>query len=170
MYIMLLEVIPKFNCKGEIKVENKNHSCGCGHNHDHEVEELKNCECGGEGECDCDGDCDCHDEHGHHHDHDHGCGCGHDHDHNLEEEYETIRLVLDDEKEMECFVLEIFTIGDDEQEYIALLPKGEESVLIYRFNEDAEDEPQLINIEDEEEFQKVSEVFMQIMDGEEAEE
>ncbi|MBM7614197.1 DUF1292 domain-containing protein [Alkaliphilus hydrothermalis] len=125
-------------------MENNNHSCGCGHNHEHEGEELNN------------------------HHHEHGCGCGHQH--NLEDEYESIRLMLDDEREMECFVLEIFTIGDDEQEYIALLPKGEESVLLYRFNEDAEDEPQLINIEDEEEFQKVSEVFMQIMDGEDVEE
>ncbi|WP_026476719.1 DUF1292 domain-containing protein [Alkaliphilus transvaalensis] len=106
---------------------------------------------------------------GHHHDHDHhhpdhDCCCGHDHHH----EHQTIKLLLDDDRELDCTVLEIFQV--EEQEYIALLPEGEENVLIYRFNEE-EEGPQLANIEDEEEFQTVSDVFLEMMQqGEEEEE
>ncbi len=97
------------------------------------------------------------------------CGCGHDHHHHGEEEYPTIKLTLDDDRELECIVLEIFKV--EQQEYIALLPNGEEQALLYRFNEEEEAEgPQLENIENDEEFNIVSEVFLELMENNHVEE
>jgi uncharacterized protein YrzB (UPF0473 family) len=94
------------------------------------------------------------------HNHDENCGCGHDH------MYDLITLTLDDGTEMDCIVLDIFTV--DEKEYIALQPVSEEedSVFLYRFiQEDEDDEPQLINIEDDDEFEAVADAFEEIIDS-----
>ena len=100
------------------------------------------------------------------HNHDGSCGCGHDHD-----EHDSITLSLDDGTELNCVILEIFSV--DGKDYIALQPEeGEEeedNVFLYRFIEDG-DEPQLLNIEDDDEFEAVADAFEEILDSEEFDE
>lgn len=67
-----------------------------------------------------------------------------------------IYLTLIDDTEVECNILGTFEV--DELEYIALVPIDEEEVLLYRFEEKG-DNLELINIEDDEEFEIVSEAF-----------
>lgn len=94
-------------------------------------------------------------------------------DMNLEETHDIIILTLDDDTEVECVVLQIFPVED--KMYIALMPteeleKDEEQteVLLYCFSESEEGEPNLANIETDEEYEKVAEVFSQILDEMEA--
>lgn len=94
-------------------------------------------------------------------------------DMNLEELHDMITLTLEDDSEVECVVLSIFPV--EEQEYIALMPveeleKDEENseVLLYRFSEPAEGELDLSNIETDEEYEAVAEAFSQILDEMEA--
>ena len=68
----------------------------------------------------------------------------------LEQEEMTVTLTLDDGSEVECVVLTIFEAGD--RDYIALLPtEGAEAdegeVYLYRYEEDADGNPSLDNIE-----------------------
>ncbi len=98
------------------------------------------------------------------HNHDCGCGCGHDH------EYDSMTLSLDDGTELNCIVLDIFTV--DEKEYIALQPEeGEEeedgNVFLYRYIQEEDGEPQLLNIDDDDEFEAVADAFEEILDSEE---
>ncbi|TCU71577.1 uncharacterized protein DUF1292 [Tissierella praeacuta] len=95
-----------------------------------------------------------------------GCGCGCDcsDDHEYENfEFEDmdgndiIYLTLDDDTELECNVLGIFEV--ENIEYIALLPMGEEEVLLYKYVELEDEEVDLLPIENEEEFTTVSEAF-----------
>ncbi len=75
------------------------------------------------------------------------------------EEDEIITLEFDDGVEEECGTLGVFdAIG---KEYIALNPLGTEDVYIYGYKEIGEDY-ELIDIEDEEEFEKVVKVFEQL--------
>lgn len=90
-------------------------------------------------------------DHEHHHVHDENCN--HDHDH---EEIDVIYLTLDDDSELECEVLGVFEVED--KEYIALLPIGEEEVLLYEYKELEDDEFDLGAIADDE-FELVSEAF-----------
>ncbi len=62
--------------------------------------------------------------------HVHDENCNHDHEN---EEMDVIYLTLDDDSELECGVLGIFEVED--KEYIALLPMGEEEVLLYEYKE-----------------------------------
>ncbi|MBQ8151294.1 MAG: DUF1292 domain-containing protein [Firmicutes bacterium] len=72
------------------------------------------------------------------------------------EEDEIITLEFDDGVEEECGILGVFdAIG---KEYIALNPLGTEDVYIYGYKEFGEDY-ELIDIEDEEEFEKVVKEF-----------
>lgn len=89
-----------------------------------------------------------------------------EYDYDHEDEYDIIYLTLDDDTELECSVLGIFDVEDEE--YIALVPLGEEEVLLYKFIEDDEDF-ELMNIEDDEEFELVSEAF-ELLFGEDYEE
>ena len=96
--------------------------------------------------------------------HEHGsCGC-HDHDH---EHYEMIQLTLEDGSEVSAAVLEVFEL--EEKEYIALLPTGEENVLLYEFKED-EEGLELINIQSDEEFEAVSQAFLELLEFDEEDE
>ncbi|MDO5717917.1 MAG: DUF1292 domain-containing protein [Tissierellia bacterium] len=97
-------------------------------------------------------------QHDHDHEHECGCGCGEEH----LDEFETILLTLDDDSEMECIILGIFTIEDTD--YIALITVDDEQVLLYRYLEDKDspDDFALENIESDEEFEKVSAVFFEI--------
>ena len=97
------------------------------------------------------------------------CGCGHDHDHDVEElGLETVTLTLDDDTELECAVIGIFDVeGIEGNEYIALLPEDDETVLIYEYKELEDEEIELNTIEDDAEFEKVSAAFDSIFDDEE---
>ena len=83
-----------------------------------------------------------------------------------EDEELFVTITLEDDSEIECEVLTIFEV----QDYIALLhDNGEEDgeIFIYRYFEDEDGEPGLDNIETQEEFDMVSEVFDSIVeDGE----
>lgn len=99
------------------------------------------------------------------HEHNHDCGCGHDHDH----EEATVTLTLDDGTVLECVVLTIFPAGDFE--YIALLPLTEDGddedegeVFLYRYQELEDGEIELLNIEDDEEYELVSDAFDELLD------
>lgn len=102
------------------------------------------------------------------HDHDHEEGCCGNHDHNREHEgmeVPTMVLTMDDDSELECYVLGIFEA--EAKEYIALLPIGEEDVYLYRYTEEGDDEVVLDIIEDDAEYDRVSEVFMKLSEEEE---
>ncbi len=81
-----------------------------------------------------------------------------------------VTLELEDGTEVETQVITIFEV--DEQDYIVLIPEDqvdeeEGEVYIYRYFESEDGEPGLENIETQEEFDMVSEVFDQIVeDGE----
>lgn len=91
-----------------------------------------------------------------------GCDCGH------EEEMDIITLTLEDDSEMECAVLGVFEVED--KSYIALLPLEDEQVLLYEYIE-AEDGFELGQIEDDAEFEIVSEAFSALfMDDEDYDE
>ena len=86
----------------------------------------------------------------HNHEHDENCCCGHD------EELGRMSLILEDDKEVLCDVLGIFSLSEeDETEYIALLPDDSEDVLLYRYYE-SDDGVELANIE---EFEEVADCF-----------
>ncbi|GEM_PF-15836 len=100
------------------------------------------------------------------HEHDCGCGCGHDHDH----EHMNVTLTLDDGTDLECEVLCIFPVG--EKDYIALIPAEKDNeedgeIYLYQFIEHENDEIELLNIEDDDEFEAVSDAFDELMDSEE---
>lgn len=80
-----------------------------------------------------------------------------------------VTLSLDDGSEVECDILTIFSI--DEQDYIVLLPldengneNAEGEVFIYRYFEDEEGNPSLENIEDDEEYEIVADRFDELLD------
>ena len=86
---------------------------------------------------------------------------------NLDDEDMFVTLDLDDGSSMECQILTIFEA--DGRDYIALLPtEGAESeegeVYLYRYSEDAEGNPSLENIEDDEEYEVVSDRFDELLD------
>ena len=94
--------------------------------------------------------------------HDHNHDCGHDHEHCHDESCgcgETVTLAFDDGKEMLCNVLGVFeALG---REYIALLPVGEEEVVLFR-HEQMEDASEITSIEDDEEYDAVVAAFEEI--------
>lgn len=94
--------------------------------------------------------------------HDHECSCDHDH-----EEYQTIHLTLDDGTEMECIVIGTYDI--DEQGYIALVEEDDDQVMIYKFEELDDESIDLINIEDDEEFDLASQAFFELFVDDEEE-
>lgn len=86
-----------------------------------------------------------------------------------ENESLTVTLTLENNEELECAVLNIFEA--DEKEYIALLPLDENSdntdgqIYLYRFIDNGEEEePGLENIEEDEEFDRVSAIFNEWLD------
>jgi len=85
----------------------------------------------------------------------------------------TVTLTLDDGKELECVVLTIFPAGD--KEYIALLPMEDEEaeegeVYLYRYTEDEDGQPNLENIEDDDEYEIVADAFDELLDEQEYDE
>ena len=93
------------------------------------------------------------------------CSC---HDNCEEHENENkIYLETVDGENLECNILGTFDV--DQKDYIALLPEYSESVFIYEFKEDGE-ELELIRIEDEEEYKKISEIFLSMCELDDEEE
>ena len=85
----------------------------------------------------------------------------------------TVTLTLDDGTDLECVVLTIFEAAD--RESIALLPlDGNEAedgeVYLYRYTEDANGNPDIQNIESDEEYEIVADAFDELLDTEEYEE
>ena len=92
---------------------------------------------------------------------------------NIIPEKDTVTLTLDDDTEVECEIVSIFPVG--EKEYIALLPlDGDEAedgeVFIYRYTESSDGEPNLENIEDDDEYEAVADAFDELLDSEEFDE
>ncbi|WP_346662966.1 DUF1292 domain-containing protein [uncultured Merdimonas sp.] len=89
------------------------------------------------------------------------------------DEYMTVTLTLDNDEVVECAVLTIFSAG--EKDYIALLPLGADGepqdgdVYLYRYIDHGEEEPELENIEDDDEYEAVADAFDEWMDTQEFE-
>lgn len=81
-----------------------------------------------------------------------------------------VTMTLDDGTELECDVVAIFPVGD--QEYIALLPDKvvegfeENEVFLYRYKELDGDDIELTQIEDEEEYEAAADAFDELLDEE----
>ncbi len=85
---------------------------------------------------------------------------------NENEELDQVTLFLEDGSEMLCDVIAYFPF--DGKNYVALLPVDDpdSDFLIYGFVEKGE-EIELVDIEDDDEFDAVSEEFSQILDEQE---
>lgn len=82
----------------------------------------------------------------------------------------TVTLTLDNDKEVECGIVAVFPVGDND--YIALLPLNDDEaeegeVYLYRYIEDKNGEPSLDNIVDDDEYEAVADAFDELMDDEE---
>ena len=77
----------------------------------------------------------------------------------LDDENQTIDLVLDDGTSMTCDVIGLFEV--DDVEYIALAEPESDNILIYIY-EEIGDEVSLKNIEDEDEYQAIADEFMEL--------
>ena len=85
---------------------------------------------------------------------------------------DTLTLDLDDGGKLECIVLNVFPVNN--REYIALLPMNDEGhveedaqIFLYRFEELGDDEVNLETIEDDDEFELVSDYFDEMIDEQE---
>ena len=87
---------------------------------------------------------------------------------NLEDDDMFVTLDLDDGSSVECQILTIFEA--DGRDYIALLPLdengdgNEDGEVFIRYSEDAEGNPSLENIEDDDEYEVVSDRFDELLD------
>ncbi len=82
------------------------------------------------------------------------------------EEADVITLEFDDGAEIECEIMGVFDYNG--KEYIALIPDdGSDDVYIYGYKEVGEDEFELVDIEDDAEFEAVVAEFDKIMMEEE---
>lgn len=84
----------------------------------------------------------------------------------------SVTLELDDGTSVECAIITILTVS--EQDYIVLLPLDENGenedgeVWFYRYSENEDDpneEPELEYIEDDEEYEAVAEAFDEYLDS-----
>ncbi len=95
--------------------------------------------------------------------------------HTMDNTPDQVTLTLDDGSELTCDVLAIFpvNINNEEQSYIALLPsdpKPEDEIFLYRIVWHGEEDIELLNIEDDDEFDAVSDAFDELLDEEELDE
>lgn len=98
-------------------------------------------------------------------------------DNNYADEEMTVELELDDGEKVNCAVITILTVQD--KDYIALLPLDENGqntdgeVWFYGYREDENDpnvEPELLFIEDDEEYDAVADAFEEFLDNAEFDE
>lgn len=81
----------------------------------------------------------------------------------VNEEADIITLEFEDGVDVECEIMGVFDYNG--KEYIALIPDdGTDDVYIYGYKEVGEDEFELIDIEDDAEFEAVVAEFDAIMD------
>lgn len=89
----------------------------------------------------------------------------------------TVELELDDGSNVNCAVITILTV--DKKDYIVLLPLNEDGenedgeVWFYGYSENPDDpneEPELVFIEDDEEYEKVADAFDEYLDNSEFDE
>lgn len=91
-------------------------------------------------------------------------------------ELDTVTLTLEDDTELECAILAIYPAG--EHDYIALMPindngemEEDADVLLYRYVDHGPDEePELENIEDDDEYEVAADAFDELLDEEEFDE
>ena len=90
------------------------------------------------------------------------------------DEYMTVELTLDNDEVVQCAILTLFQAAG--REYLALLPLNEDGdtedgdVYLYRYVETPDGEPELENIEDDEEYEIAADAFDEWMDTQEFEE
>ena len=83
-------------------------------------------------------------------------------DETMEMEEEIITIEFDDGTSVECEMMGVFDC--DDKEYIALLPlDGTDDVYLYGYSEDENGEFELMDIEDDAEFEKVVAEFDRIV-------
>ena len=81
------------------------------------------------------------------------------------EEADFITLEFDDGAEVECEIMGVFDF--EGKEYIALIPDDDtDDVYIYGYKEVGDDEFELVDIDDDAEFEKVVAEFDKIMEEE----
>lgn len=81
----------------------------------------------------------------------------------------TMNLSLDDGTDLQCKVIDI--IEFDSKYYIALVNEDGHRAFMYEYHEEKDsDDFELLNIDDEEVFNKVKEIFNKIIDEDEANE
>lgn len=88
----------------------------------------------------------------------------------VEEGNVSVSITLEDDTVLECVVLNIFSAGD--REYIAVMPEDdndEGTVYLYRYSETEGGQPELTNIETDEEYEIVADAFDELLDEEEFE-
>lgn len=107
--------------------------------------------------------CNCNGEHNHSHGLHEGCQCNDNHHGNMD----MIYLTLEDGSELKCEVVVVYEVED--KEYMVLLPEGGNNVFLYEY-EESEEGPKLSIIEDDNEFNKVAEVYNSMIEGEIGEE
>ena len=84
----------------------------------------------------------------------------------MEEEVDIITLEFDEGEEVECEIMGVFDFNG--KEYIALIPNdGTDDVYIYGYKEVGEDEFEIVDIDDDAEFEAVAAEFDKIMDEQE---
>ena len=91
------------------------------------------------------------------------------------ESYTTVELTLDNDEIIECAILTVYEAAG--KEYIALLPLDENlepneagDVYLYQYNETEDGEPDLGNIEDDDEYEIAADAFDEWMDSQEFDE
>ena len=83
-----------------------------------------------------------------------------------EEDGDIITLEFDEGEEVECEIMGVFDFNG--KEYIALIPDdGTDDVYIYGYKEVGEDEFEIVDIDDDAEFEAVAAEFDKIMDEQE---
>ncbi len=93
----------------------------------------------------------------------------------MSETMDTVTLLLDNDESVECAILCILPVQG--KDYIALLPLDDEDdteeesrVFLYRYIEHEDGEPELENIEDDEEFDIVADAYDEWLDTQEYDE
>lgn len=84
----------------------------------------------------------------------------------MEEDVEIITLEFDEGEEVECEIMGVFDFNG--KEYIALIPDdGTDDVYIYGYKEIGDEEFEIVDIEDDAEFEAVAAEFDKIMEEQE---
>lgn len=93
----------------------------------------------------------------------------------MNETMDTVTLLLDNDESVECAILCILPVQG--KDYIALLPLDDEEdteeesrVFLYRYIEHEDGDPELVNIDDDEEFDIVADAYDEWLDTQEYEE